>query len=155
MSVSIENADPYVMHAAFARYVAQVGNKKTHTVVDYASQIADLQREREKLQEGYKNDIFTLKEVQPLLADVRERIKALEKKQAVQRPAVPLVQKKYMQYFKGNLSQRRVFIGEHIDNVVVHPLANPGRRFDPTRLEAHYTDGTKERLELYEEHEPE
>lgn len=156
ISVRIELADKYIFHAAMSRYGRIVGNAKTGgTQRDYKAEIEAVQKEVKRLQEGFAAEIYTLAEVTPLMKAKRVELKELEKQAAKQRGSMPKIQRQYMDWYRMNLSQKRAFIGDHIDNVVVYPSISRGNQpFNPGRLECHYPDGTKERLEAYVEYDP-
>lgn len=151
LSVRIAPSDEYVFHAAMSRYAMRVGNaKEGGTPRDFTAAIATISDEIKRLQEGFAAGLFELAEVNPLVKEKRLLLRDLERQAALQRPSMPKIQRKYFDWHKMNLSQRRAFIGEHITSIVVYPALPQGARgFDPARLECHYPDGTKERLERY------
>lgn len=149
LSVRIQMADDYVFQAAMSRYASTVGNaKEGGPVRDYATEAKAAQDEIDKLQNDYRAEVYTLAEVQPLIRAKRAEVKELEKQAAKTRTSMPKIQRRYLDWYKMTLDQKRVFIGDHIRNVVVHPATGRG---NPDRLECHYLDGTKERLEKYED----
>lgn len=154
LSVRIKNADAYVLYAAHMKYASIVGNAKVTppTPTDYAGEIAALDSEIARLQEGFQGKVYTLQEVTPLLTNARDRKLALQQEQAIERQksSMPKIQRQWLDVAKATLEQKRLFIGEHIDHVVVGPARSKGNQpFDPARMEVVYTDGTSERLERH------
>lgn len=85
-----------------------------------------------RLQDGYQAGIYTLSEVQPLIASERQALIELAKL------SKPLAES------RENLSQERAYIGDRISRVVVHGLAKGSR--GTSRLEVFFQDGTSQRL---------
>ena len=151
LSVKIKNADSYVFHAGIMKYAEGVGNATVDPPAkDYTADIEAVDAEIARLQEGFKHEVYTLPEVTPLLRDARDRRLALEEQAARERPKVnmPKIQRQWLDYVKMTLEQKRLFLGEHIDYVIVGPARSRGNQpFDPSRMEVHYTDGTRARIE--------
>lgn len=156
LSVRIELADQYVFHAAMSRYAREVGNAKVGgSPRDFKSDIEAVMAEISRLQEGFQAGVYTPQEVTPLIKEKRAVLRDLEKQAAQARPSIPKIQRQYLDWYRLNLSQKRAFIGDYITDVVVYPAVSKGNQpFDPSRLEVHYPDGTKERLERYVDYDP-
>lgn len=149
LSIRIELADSYVYHAAMSALARQVGNaREGGTPRDYAAEIADVEDEIARLQEGFRARLYEPKEVQPLIQAQRALKRELERQAAINRPRMPKIQRAYLNWHKMDLSQKRAFLDEYIDHVVIHPAISKGNQvFDPGRMEVVYTDGWRERLE--------
>jgi DNA invertase Pin-like site-specific DNA recombinase len=147
-SVRIEQADKWLKAYVMEKHLETLRRVKEapKAVRDFAAEELAIQAEIRRLQEGYQAEVFTLREVQPLIKEQRDKLKAIEK-EAVKESG-PTMQKEVRAYFdfvKMNLSQKRAFISAYIENVVVAPRGQKGNHiFNPRRLEFHFTDGTIE-----------
>jgi hypothetical protein len=94
------------------------------------------------VQQGYEAGIYSLKEAQEQMRDLRAQIAALNKQAAQTKTKTGWVTRTFLDYYGMNLSAKRAFIGAFIDNVVVGPAISRGNQpFDPARFEVHFTDG--------------
>lgn len=144
LSVRIELADRWIVYSAINWAKSNTARVVTR---DYKAEEAALRAERAKWQDGYSAGIYTLKEAQEPIKKLDTQIKALIKEAAKAGPRKSPVMQRLLDYQRMSLSQKRAFISTHIENVVVGPALSRGnQRFNPARLEVHYTDGTIETL---------
>jgi DNA invertase Pin-like site-specific DNA recombinase len=146
ISVRIDQADLHLKAAVMQKHLQTLSRIKEapKVVRDFAAEELAIQAEIKKLQDGYNAEIYTLREVQPLIKEQREKLKALEKEatQATSKRGMQKEVKAYFDFVKMNLSQRRAFISGYIENVVVLPRGQKGNHvFQSKRLEFHFTDG--------------
>lgn len=146
LSVRISLADHWITWAAMQR--ANLTPKRQSPTRNYDAEIAAADAAITKLQDGFREGIYTLAEAKPLID--AERATAREATQAKAR-AVPrnnFATQKYLDYYRMNLAQQRAFINAHLTGVVVGPAVSKGNQpFDPSRFKCEYPDGTSERLE--------
>lgn len=147
-SVRMEQADKWLKAAVMNKHLETISRVKAapKEVRDFAAEELAINAEIKRLQAGYQAEIFTLREVQPLIKEQRAKEKVLQKESAKQTgPTMGKEVRAYLDFYKMNLSQKRAFISIYIENVVVAPQGkNHNNVFDPRRLEFHYTDGTIE-----------
>lgn len=146
VSIRIKQTDRYILQMVMNRHVANREKKPNTPTRDFNAEITAIETAVKKLQTGYEEDVYTLKEVQPMLKEQREKLKAVQKEQAKAMPTQRIdYLKTYMDFYKSSPSQKRVFIQEYVDNIVVHPRGQKGNHvFNPLRLEFHFTDGSIE-----------
>lgn len=153
LSIRIELADKWVAWAAIQKSFETP--TQTEPVRDFDSEIASLDADIKKTQEAFEANIYTLKEAQSRINQYRASIAEVSKEKAKARPRMPYASQRHFDYRSMNLSQKRAFISSHIANVIVGPSLSRGNQpFDPRRLEAHYTDGRVETIEVEAEYDP-
>lgn len=147
-SVRIEQADKWLKAYVMNKHLETIRRVKEapKAVRDFAAEELAIKAEIKRLQEGYQAEVFTLREVQPLIKEQREKEKALQRQAAKQTgPGMQKEVRAYFDFVKMNLSQKRAFISAYVENVVVAPQGkNHNNIFNPRRLEFHFTDGTIE-----------
>ena len=145
LSVRIALADRWITWAAMERATMQSSTKPQ--VRDFDQEAKAIEATISRLQDGYKEGVYTLAEASPLIKAERTRLKEVVKAKAKARPRMNAVTQRHFDFNGMNLSQKRAFITEHITNVVVGPSISRGHQpFNPARFECHYPDGTSEVL---------
>jgi len=129
LSIRIPLADQAI-RTAVANYVPQELER------NYDAEAKAIEDRVARLQEGYQAQVYTLAEVQPLIAIERQALVEIAR---MQKPSIAQTVHGSM-----NLSQERTLIGERVSKVVVHPLAKGQRGV--SRLEVLFNDGTTLRL---------
>ncbi|MCW2786982.1 MAG: Resolvase protein [Marmoricola sp.] len=147
LSVNIAHTDKWIGNAAIDKSIEERTKRPRTAVRDFASELAGLEADKAKLQAGYEAEVYTLKEVQPKIKAVMAQIKAVSKERIKTIPKRNVILDTYMDWFRMELGPKRAFVTTYISDVIVYPTDVRGRKFDPTRLEVHYTDGSVERLD--------
>lgn len=121
LSIRIRLADQAIREVV-AQYIPPDSKR------NYDDEVKEIESRLTRLQDGYQAQVYTLAEVQPLIAVERRALVEIAK---LQKPSIAESVHGPM-----NLSQERTLIGERISRVVVHPLSKGMR--GKTRLEVFY-----------------
>lgn len=147
VSVRISNADKWIITMVMTRHLTTGISEPVSKTRDFDAEAAVHEKTIKALQDGFKAEIYTLREVQPQIKAERDAIRLIRQAQA--KVIIPhrfaKNAKSYLDFHKMSLSQQRVFLEGYVENIVVSPSGSRHNHiFDPTRLEFHWSDGTTE-----------
>ena len=141
LSVRIKIADDWALWAAMNKH-HETPSVARQPVRDFQAELESVTQEIDRVRAMTREGVYSVPEGAKEVKSLQSRIAELSKEQARTLPRVNRATQSYLDWHKMNLSQRRVFVGEYIENIVVGPSLSRGHQpFNPGRFEIHYTDG--------------
>lgn len=142
LSVRIKMADDWALWAAMNKH-HEMPSKPVQQPRNYQVELDSINTEIERVRSMTREGIYSIPEGAKEIRELNAKLTAVSKEQAKSLPRVNRATQSYLDWNKKSLSQRRVFIGEYVESIVVGPSISRGNQpFNPGRFEFHYTDGT-------------